>query len=96
MRVSECLTPVGRTEVASRYLARLWVPGRGRFEGWQTADWWLDNVGTVEDAIHWTREHSKESPGELMLLDTSGVLIRIWGSEPHDSRTAFTIDLTSD
>lgn len=96
MRVSESLTPIAGTEVVSRYLVRVWVPGSGKFEGWRTANWWLDEVDTAEDAIRWAREHSEGSPAEVLLLDSSGALLRIWGDEPVDSYTIVNIDLTCD
>lgn len=36
------------------------------------------------------------SPAEVLLLDSSGALLRIWGDEPVDSYTIVNIDLTCD
>ncbi|MDN5688845.1 MAG: hypothetical protein L0G94_19515 [Brachybacterium sp.] len=94
MKATAHLSPLGAAEIPSGYLARLWVPAPGAHESWRTSDWWLTDVESVEEVIHWVRTRSEGSPSEVFVAGDDGTLLHLWGAKPDDASQIVTITLT--
>lgn len=93
MEVTAYLEPLKDPTRVSSYLVRIWIRGRNELYGWNTSDWCLTDVGSVEDAIAWARERAAGSPCEVLLVTEQEALLRLWGSEPEDSAQTITVPL---
>lgn len=93
MEASAHLAPIGGPTPVTSYLVRIWTPGRTALAGWSTADWWLSEVASVEEAIAWARERAAGSPCEVLLADDLNSPLRLWGAEPEGASTTISIPL---
>ncbi|AXK44754.1 hypothetical protein [Brachybacterium saurashtrense] len=96
MHIEECLSPLADPDPVSEYVIRVWTPGATALAAWSLAQWTLTGAASVEDAIAWARAHGDGRPTEVLLIDPSGGVLRLWGAPPEEMTTTVHIPLTRD